>query len=460
MKTRSLVIFAAALIGVSLGVSAKTTTTGSAATAESVRLRIDVDRGILAADTTERAIVKIALDGVRIPQRELRPRVNVALVIDRSGSMSGDKIVKAREAALEAVRQLAADDLVSLIAYDSEVETLIPARRVGDRRALERAIRGIEAGGNTALHGGVVQGAEAVRRRSEGGGYVNRIILLSDGQANVGPSSPEALGRLGAALMREGIAVSTIGLGLGFNEDLMTRLAERSDGNTYFVEHSGDLPRIFAAELGDVLSVIARRVVIEIDFPEGVRPLAFVGREGAIRGQKAELTLNQIYGGQQKFALVEVEIAPQSAGAEREIARARVNYEDAVDQRPATLTAVRTVQFSSSRAAVIHSADHAVQADYAANVLAAAKDEAVALVDANQREAAGALLRRRAGELAKIATTYSNVAVQHVAAPAAEEADRLEREGLGNAERKAYRAGSAQVKNQQSSGSYSDSSRR
>ena len=450
MKLPSFLIFAAALVSAaSLALSAKTTPSAAAA-AEPVRLRIDVDRSVLPADTTDRAVIKISLDGLKAARRDLRPPLNLALVIDRSGSMSGDKIEKAREAALEAVRQLAPDDLVALIAYDSQVETLVPAQRVGDRRRLEAAIRSIEATGNTALYGGVQRGAAELRRALEDRRYINRIILLSDGQANVGPSSPEELGRLGASLMREGIVVSTIGLGLGFNEDLMTRLAQRSDGNTYFVENSEDLPRIFAAELGDVMSIVARRVVIEVEFPVGVRPLGFVGRDGAIRGQTAEVSLSQLYGGQEKFALIEVEVAPTKAGTRREIARARVSYEDPLNQRNATLTATRAIEFSPSQAAVVSSADHRVQADYAANVLASVKDEAVALVDANQREAAGALLRRRAAEMAKMGATYSNSAVQRVAAPAAVEAERLERDGLGVSERKVYRADSAQTKSQQS----------
>ena len=419
---------------------------------EPVRLRVDVDRAILPSDTVERAVVKIALDCLRPPRRDLRPPVNLALVIDRSGSMGGEKIAKAREAALEAVRRLAPDDIVALVAYDTHVQVLVPARRVGDGRELEAAICRIEAGGNTALYGGVTRGAGEVRRHIEDGRYVNRVILLSDGLANVGPSSPEELGRLGHSLMKEGISVTTVGLGLGFNEDLMARLAQRSDGNTYFVEHSGDLPRIFAAELGDVLNVVARRVVIEIEFPAGVRPLCFVGREGAIRGQRAELTLNQLYGGQEKFALVEVEVSPGRSGAEREIARARVSYEDALNQRSATVSAVRAVQFSGSREVVVKSADLKVQADYAANVMAVAKDRAVELVDSGRKDEAAALLHQRAQELKVMGEVYRNSAVQQSAAAAAPEADRLERDGLDNAQRKAYRAESQQVKNQQASG--------
>jgi Ca-activated chloride channel family protein len=367
--------------------------------------------------------------------------------------MAGDRIAKAREAALEGVRRLAPDDVAALIVYDSNVQVLVPAQRVGDGRHLERAIRGIEVGGNTALHGGVVRGAAEVRRNLEDRRFINRVILLSDGLANVGPSSPEELGRLGNSLMKEGISVTTIGLGLGFNEDLMTRLAQRSDGNTYFVEHSADLSRIFAAELGDVLSVVARRVVIEIEFPAGVRPINFVGRDGSIRGQRAELTLNQLYGGQEKFALVEVEVSPSRAGAEIEIANARVSYEDAINQRAATLTAKRSVQFSRSQSAVVASADHKVQADWAANALAVAKDEAVALVDAGRRDEAAKKIRERAAELRTMGSVYSNRAVQEAAAPAAAAADAVEKEGLSNTERKIFRAESAATRSQQATSS-------
>jgi Ca-activated chloride channel homolog len=181
-----------------------------------------------------------------------------------------------------------------------------------------------------------------------------------------------------------------------------------------------------------------------------VRPLNFVGREGSIRGQRAELTLNQLYGGQEKFALVEVEVAPGQAGAEIEIARAQVSYENALNQRSATLTGHRKVQFSRDRAAVISSADHRVQADWAANALAVAKDEAVALADANRPEKAAAVLRERAREITAMGELYQNSDLQRIAAPAAPAAARLETGGLGNADRKTFRAESAQTRNQQS----------
>src|SRR5688500_8383946 len=160
MKHRIILSFATALIcALSLAVSAQSSPAVDSSSGDYVKLKIDVDRAVLPAGSSEKAIVKIGLDCLRLPRRDLRPPVNLALVIDRSGSMSGEKISHARDAALEAVRRLAPGDIVSLIAYDSTVETLIPAQRLGAGRKIERAILGIEVGGNTALYGGVTPGA-------------------------------------------------------------------------------------------------------------------------------------------------------------------------------------------------------------------------------------------------------------------------------------------------------------
>lgn len=414
-----------------------------------VGLRLEVDRSVLPADSTERAVLKVCFDGLQPPRSDMRPPVNLAIVIDRSGSMEGDKIARAREAAIEAVQRLGADDLVSVIAYDDEARVLVPAQRRRDGRHIAEAIRCISAGGSTALYDGVFRGAAEVRRNLEDRRYVNRVILLSDGLANRGPSSPAELGRLGAALMREGISVTTIGLGLGFNEDLMTQLAQRSDGNTYFVENSDDLPRIFAAELGDVLSIVARRIVLEVRFPSHVKPLAFVGREGRIKGQEAQLTLNQLYGGQEKFALIEVEVGPARHGADRPLASATLEFEDAIHSRTARLTAEKSVGFSRELDATVRSANHQVQADYATNVLALAKDEAVVLADAGKRREAAERLRSQAENFKALGRTYSNSLVTGIAAPAAAEADAVEREGMDNAKRKQLRAESSGARAQQ-----------
>lgn len=438
--------FAAALLS---AMSLAPLSASAKSASDAVRLRVELDRPVLYADRPERAVVKIALDGLRVVRPEVRPPVNLTLVMDRSGSMSGDKIENARAAAIEAVRRLSSEDIFSLVIFDHEVETLVPATRVGDCRDIEARIRSIIPRGNTAIYGGVTQGAAELRKHFEDRRYTHRLLLLSDGLANQGPSSPDDFARLGVSLLRERISVSTVGVGLDYNEDLMTRLARRSDGNTYFVSTSRDLSAIFNAELGDVLNVVARRVIVTIEFPSGVRPVAFMGREGVIREQHAEFELNQLYGGQEKFALVEIEVAASRAGEERELAAASAVFEDAVTQRPVTLTMKSAARFTATEREVIASANQQVQTDYAVNVTAMAKDQAVALVDANRRDEAARRLRERNEELGRIATTYSNAAVSKVWSSNSKEADRLEREGLDNMQRKSYRTENAQSMSQQ-----------
>ncbi len=445
MKTTALLLVA---LGFCSGLLVSAKAKSPAPITDSVGLRIEIDRAVLPAESLETAIVKVSLRGCTPPKAARRAPVNLALVIDKSGSMSGDRIERAREAALEAVRRLGPDDLVSVVAFDNGVRTLLPARRVGDGSAITEAIEGIAANGGTNLYGGVEAGAEALRRHIEDG-YTHRVILLSDGQANVGPQTPEALGSLGAQLVREGISVSTIGLGLDFNEDLMTRLARRSDGNTYFVENSRDLGRIFGEELGDVLSIVARRVVIEVTFPEGVRPVRLVGREGRIENRRAFIELNQLYGSQEKFALVEVEIDAAKPRTSREIACAEVRYENASDARPVSQSARAMVSFSAARAEVVSSANHQVQADYAANRIAETRDEVVVLIDAGRRDEAVTRLREVGSSLDKLGRDYSNSAVLSVAAPAASAAAKVEAGGLSSADRKDYRAKAQQTYNQQ-----------
>ena len=424
-----------------------------------ITLRIELDRSVLPADTTDRAIVKVAIDGRRLPRAEARPPVNLCIVLDRSGSMQGEKLEQAKRAAIEALNHLGEGDIFSLVIFDDKIETLFPGTRIdkaGTRNVIESYIRQITARGSTALFGGLSQGAAEIRKYIENSGYSHRIILLSDGKANVGPDFAADFGRLGAALMKEGISVTTVGLGLGYDEDIMTRLALKSDGNTYFVEDARDLARIFDAELGDVLNIVARRAVVTIEFPEGVRPIRFVGREGSIRGQNAELTLNQIYGGQEKFALIEVETPRARAGTEREIARAQVVFEDALANKSASLDATSRARFSDDKSVVIKSGNSAVQTNYAENRFAEAKDKAVALADAGKTAEAAQAIQDEVVQMSAFSVSTGNAAVGKLATDNRADAAKIATEGIGNADRKNYRAQfNATVTQQSSSGTSS-----
>jgi len=284
------------------------------------------------------------LTGFKMESEKKRAAVNVAIVLDRSGSMQGDKIKKAKEAAISAVDRLASQDIVSVITYDSNVQVLVPATKATDKAAIKEKIASITIGGNTALFAGVSKGAAEVRKFLDEE-KVNRIILLSDGLANVGPSSPGELGALGVSLMKDQIAVSTLGLGLGYNEDLMMKLALKSGGNHVFIENASELADIFNKEFDDVMSVVAQNVRIKIQVPEGIRPVRVLGNDADINGQNVETKLAQIYSEQDRFILLELELPAGEVGQKMDISNVTVSYRNMKLQADDVLTGKTAIEF-------------------------------------------------------------------------------------------------------------------
>ena len=167
-------------------------------------LDVAVNQSVLMTGHKQKAYLRVGLRGFPLDDPEQRAPVNIAIVIDKSGSMSGQKIKKAKEAAIMAIQRLNSRDIISVVTYDSTVNVLVPATKVSDRERIFRKIRAIRAGGSTALFAGVSKGASEIRKfLSEE--RVNRLVLLSDGLANVGPSSPAELGDLGVSMIKEGV---------------------------------------------------------------------------------------------------------------------------------------------------------------------------------------------------------------------------------------------------------------
>ncbi|MCP4687981.1 MAG: VWA domain-containing protein [Desulfobacterales bacterium] len=413
-----------------------------------VDCRVELDQAILPVGGPRKAVLKITLDASLPDTPQNRPDVNVALVLDRSGSMAGEKLIKAKEAAIEALGRLGGKDLFSAVVYNHAVDTVVPAQSAGNAAWIEARIRQIDPGGNTALFAGVSQGAAEVRKNL-GNRYVHRILLLSDGLANVGPSAPGDLGRLGAALLKENISVTTVGLGDDYNEDLMTRLSQESDGNSYFVESSRDLPRIFSAELGDVLKVAAKKVHLLIECAEGVRPLATIGRDGRVEGRMVTLFMNQLYGGQNKFALVEIEISGGRSGEVVDIARARASYENPFTLQTEHVSGIARAKFSGDMKKVAHSANVVVKRDYLLNLNALAQEKAISLSDKGKKDAALLQLKESILRLKKGGRSYQDPVLLKKAEEMEAQAERIEKEGMTSKHRKILRTGSYQVKNQQ-----------
>ncbi|MCK5100270.1 MAG: VWA domain-containing protein, partial [Desulfobacteraceae bacterium] len=331
---------------------------------------------------------------------------------------------------------------------DTNVHTIVPAQHATSLNGIIRTIRQINAGGSTALFGGVSQGAAEIRKNIEND-YIHRIVLLSDGLANVGPRMPEDLGRLGAALLKENISVTTVGVGVDYNEDLMARLAQRSDGNTYFVESGFDLPRIFAAELGDVLNVVAKQVKVTITLPQNVRPVNIIGREGRIKGRKIELSMNQLYGDQEKYALVEVNLPKSIAGSKIKIAQVEVRYENPFNKKQETSRGTSYASFSSDLDKVAKSSNLDVIREYQLNLNALAQEKAIELSDKGKKKEAVRELKQSAVKLKQIGNLYNDDELLKEADALEVQAEMIEAQGMSKKSRKILRTQSYQMKNQQ-----------
>ncbi|QDU45535.1 von Willebrand factor type A domain protein [Symmachiella dynata] len=330
---------------------AAVTLIGSTVQAGQVKLDVSMAQPTLIAGKKQTAYLKVGLTGFKFQSDKERPSVNVALVLDKSGSMKGEKINRAREAAISAIERLNKNDIVSVITYDATVNVLVPATKLTDKKQIIEKIKSIGAGGSTALFAGVSKGAGELRKFLDSE-RVNRIILLSDGLANVGPKSPSELGDLGRSLGKEGIAVSTMGLGLHYNEDLMVQLAQNSDGNHIFIKDAADLVKIFNYEFDDVLSVVAQEVAITITCENGVRPVRMLNGDAEINGQTVVVGINQIYSEQEKYVLLEVEIPAAKPEETLKVAAVNVSYANMQTNTTDRLSSEVSVNFSENIADV------------------------------------------------------------------------------------------------------------
>ena len=376
---------------------------------ETLHLNLVPDRDVLLKGRPQEVVVKIDLSAIADRQKHRRTPLNLAVVLDKSGSMTGAKLEKAKQAALQLVDRLTSKDVFSLVVYSDEARVLVPAQKVEDREALKEKIAGIEAGGSTALYAGVKTGARQIQEYFSSK-RINRVILLSDGLANVGPSSTSDLRRLGRQLAESGIAVTTIGVGDDYNEDLMAGLAEASDANYYYVQDTERLPEIFAKELGEMLTVAAREIRIEITCPDGVQPLGFIGRNEKFENRKASVNLSQFTLGQSRYLLLRCLVTRP----EPEVARVKVSYTDELDNgSEQSAGGVVKVRFTDDPTAADRSVNTAVNAEKVLMLTAEAKDKAIAQADAgNYQQAAATLAVQKEALGAACANAPAEVQVQ------------------------------------------------
>lgn len=203
--------------------------------------------------------------------KKTRKPYHISLVIDRSGSMSGAPLLEAVRCAKHIIDRLETTDVVSLIVFDDRIKTLSLAKPVSDKKALYAALSNIRSGGSTNLHGGWKAGSEALLDNVKQAA-IARVILLSDGNANVGETTDtNEIATLCATAAEVGVTTSTYGLGSDFNEELMIEMGKRGGGNHYYGETAADLLEPFAEEFDFISNLYARYVRLTLVVPDGIR---------------------------------------------------------------------------------------------------------------------------------------------------------------------------------------------
>ncbi len=344
----------------------------------SLEVKVQLERThVHIGDPAVHALVTIR--GARAARGVERP-VNLALVIDRSGSMSGQKIADARVAAAQMVDLLREGDRVAIVSYSDGVHANVPSvviEGAADREGVKDAIRRIGSSGSTNLSGGLIEGHAQVRAHLDSD-KVNRVILISDGLANRGVTAVPALNRIAREASQEGIVTSTLGLGADYHEDLMTAVADHGGGAYYFAAESSEIAGILAGEVSQMMATVARQGTLELTLPEGISIDEVFGYAWQQEGPTAIVRLGDVFAGQSRALLLRLR-APKKAGSFA-LGALGVAYQDmnASERRMASAELSVVVTRDAKRAE--HTLDKEVAARIAEIELATSMQKAAALV--------------------------------------------------------------------------------
>jgi Ca-activated chloride channel family protein len=281
-------------------------------------------------------------------QTELVAPLNVALVIDRSGSMdSPEKMPYLKQSLRTFLESLQPNDIISLVAYGDQAELLLPAQPVGDGRWIQSVIERIQPGGSTNLHAGMMLGFQEVERNFDIRRN-NRVILLTDGIANVGVTDPGQIAADALAYNQRGIYLSAIGLGLEFNDALLSQLARQGQGGYSFVDSAQEMDRIFREHVAGLKQRVASEVSLTIIPEVGVQLVGLTGLAGTPPAEGANVPLAPLGTGDSSVILVQLQVEPASQFIQsRPLAQVQLRYFDEFAQRPVMIERRLSVEMAA-----------------------------------------------------------------------------------------------------------------
>jgi Mg-chelatase subunit ChlD len=366
---------------------------------EAVALDVRWGNDQISATTGREAVLQLGFSTALVNDRqELRP-LNLALVIDKSGSMAdADKMSKVKEALLTFVSQLRETDVLSIILFDSDAEVLMSARPLGNREEVKRLIRGIEPGSSTNIHAGLMLGyQEALKNHSRDS--TNRVVLLTDGIANTGVTQPEQIARESLSYNDRGIDLSTIGVGLDLNKDLLRQLAKSGRGLFHFVAAAEDIEKVFLKEVQSLVSPVASEPNLEITYDAGLELAQLYGYEPRTREGSVTLKLDNMNSGLTQVVLLRFRLARHRQSSARLPVNVRFTYYDLERRKQVVKTEQTFISIRDGRENAMLK-DNEVAKNYSIAQLAQAIREMAAASEAGRYQEAEKLLT------ASIARTY------------------------------------------------------
>jgi Ca-activated chloride channel homolog len=266
-----------------------------------MKLNAHLDLGVVGLEQADELTLLVELNAPTPTSTAVRPPATLQVVLDRSGSMRGDRLQAATDALCALVDRLSPTDNLGVVAFDHEVDVVVPAGPLSDRAAAKSAIVALTARGSTDLSGGYLRGLqEATRVAGEAGAT---LLLLSDGRANAGVTDPDRLGEVAAGAQRKRITTTALGLGLSYDENLLAALARGGGGNLTFAEHGDAAAAQLCGEVDGLLQQVAQAVSLHVRMTPHVQALALLN----------DLPAQQVPGG------VTVELGSLLAGETRRL---------------------------------------------------------------------------------------------------------------------------------------------
>ncbi len=280
-------------------------------------LKVQLDRQLIPAGRTSHRhmlLTLVAPELERDPSRK-RPPLNLALVLDRSGSMAGDKLALVKQAVTGVLGRLQDTDRFSVVVYNESVDDIAgPTTATGtSRREAFSALERIDAMGGTDLHAGWMRGCEHVARNIAGD-TLSRTLLLTDGLANHGVTEFDVLLERAASLKGGSVGTTTFGVGADFDDALLQGMADRGGGHYYHVQEPAQIEDFVTSEVGELLNVVSRDAALIVRFPPGLEAAVLSPFQHAWSGEELRIALGDLVSGQCVEVVLRLDIAPHRVG--------------------------------------------------------------------------------------------------------------------------------------------------